>query len=206
MRRRAVALLSVSLALVARATPPDAPSFAGALTAGEEQAFALPTQGKGFWVVSLAGDKDGVDLDLRVATGDRAVGASQGQEAAEVVLVPATLKDLTAVVSHHDGPRTGFTVSAAPLAAGKKLALNKQLDGEVDALGGAFAVHELPASSSKFSLVSLGVTEDAREGVDLDLYVYDEAWKLVAKSQGEAADEQAILSPSRDARWVVVRA
>src|SRR5688572_25747909 len=123
--RRAAAVLALLLgcSLAAReslATPPDAPSFAGTLEEGEERTFALPTQSKTFWVVNLRGDKDGVDLDLRVAAGKRAIGASQGEEAAEEVLVPATLKELTAVVSHHDGPRSGFVVRAAALAPDRK--------------------------------------------------------------------------------------
>lgn len=205
MRRPLALTLLLALTLVpheSHGTPGDAPKFEGTLADGAEKAFALPA-GKGFWVLTLEGAREGVDLDLRAAAGKRAIASSQGDEATEEVLVPATLKGLTAVVSHHDGPKSAFTLQATALAAGKKLAAGKPVEGRVDATGGAWSVHELPASGTTFSVVSL---EAQGEGLDLDLYVYDEDWKPVTKSQEDGAEEVVIVSPSRAARWVVVRA
>ncbi len=208
MRRRAAAALLVVTALARGAggapPPPDGPTFDGRLEAGQSRAFELPAVTRGFWRVVLEGDVAGVDLDLRVEAAGKKLAASQGEQADEEVLVPA-LKHLRAIVDHHDGPASGFTLRCAPVAPAKKLALGKAVAHQASAAGAAWQVHELPATGAKFVQVALEAP-GAGEGVDLDLYVYDAAWKQLAASAGEAADEEVILSPSRDARWVVVRA
>ncbi|MCO5169944.1 MAG: caspase family protein [Planctomycetes bacterium] len=194
--------LVVVLALLAAAQ--DRPSFKGELKPGGSQAFPLPAAAKGFWRLVLEAEAAGADLDLRVVSDGRALAVSRGEGGDEEVLV-AALKGLRAVVDHVDGPRTAFSLRLEPVAPGRKLVLGKSTAGEVDAARAPFAVHELPATGTKFCAVSLEAA-GAGEGVDLDLYVYDQAWRLLTSSTGEEADEEVVLSPGREARWVVVRA
>lgn len=193
--------LVVLCALAAHAQ--ERPTFKGELQPGNSKTFPLPVQAKGFWRLVLEADAAGVDLDLRVESDGRTLAASRGDDADEELLVPA-LKGLKAVVDHQGGPRTGFTLRLEPVTPGKKLVLGKSTGGEADAGGAPFAVHELPATGTKFCAVTLEA--DAGEGVDLDLHVYDQAWRELTSSTGEDCDEEVVLSPGREARWVVVRA
>lgn len=203
-----LAALLVGLALSPQvgvgAPPPEGASFSGRVGQGGEERFPLPAAPRGFWRVVLEGDVAGVDLDLRVEVAGKRVAGSRGEEASEEVLVPAS-EDLAAIVDHHDGPASGFTLRCEPVAAGKRLGPGKQVEGRGDADGAPWAIHELPPASARFHLLTLEAP-GAAEGVDLDLHVYDAAWKELARSTEEACDEQVVLSPSRAARWVVVRA
>lgn len=208
MRRRSARACAALLALAALATadgsPSDGPTFTGRLAPGGSETLALPAAPKGFWRVVLEGEVGGVDLDLRVEAGGKRLGTSQGEQADEELLVPA-MKGLTATIDHYDGPATGFTLRCEAVAPAKRLTLGKEVRHRADAAAAAWQVHELPATGTKFCRVELSAP-GADEGVDLDLFVHDAAWRQVAASQGEAADEAVVVSPSREARWVVVRA
>lgn len=200
----AAVLVVLALAPGAGGAPPDAPSFTGQVEQGGSESFALPAATKGFWRVVLEGEVAGVDLDLRVEAGGKKLGASRGEQASEELLVPA-LKGLTATIDHYDGPACGFTLRCEAVTPAKRLSLGKEVEHRAGAGAAAWQVHELPATGAKFCQVSLEAP-GAGEGVDLDLYVYDAGWKELGSSAGETADEQVVLSPSREARWVVVRA
>jgi hypothetical protein len=208
MRRRTFGLLLLlalaTLASETRGGPDEAKTFKGQLVKGGSQSFALPAQSKGFWRVVLEGDTAEVDLDLRLEAEGKKLGSSRGEEASEELLVPAR-KGLTAVVDHYDGRPSGFTLRCEPISAARRLAPGKSAAGQANADGAPYAVHELPAMASKFCAVALEAP-GAGEDVDLDLHVYDADWKELAKSTGDAAAERVVLSPSRAARWVVVRA
>jgi hypothetical protein len=184
---------------------PEEKSFQGQLEKGGSKTFTLPTLSKGFWQVILQGPDEGVDLDLRLEAGEAKMGSSRGDKAYEELVVPATKKGLQAVVDHYDGEPARFTLRCVPILPAKKLALGKTAEtGNVSAEGVRYAIHELPATPTKFCTVSLSAAR-APEGTDIDIHVYDDDWKELVKSTGDACDEQVILSPSRDARWVMVR-
>lgn len=209
MRHRSFGLLLLlvlaALApLETRGEPIEPKSFHGQLVKGGSQSFALPAQAKGFWRVVLEGDTEGVDLDLRVEAEGKKLGASRGEAASEELLVPAR-KGLTAVIDHYDGAASKFTLRCEPVALARRLAPGKSTPGQANAAQARFSVHELPAMASKFCALELEAP-GAAEGVDLDLYVYDDDWREVARSTGDAAEERVVLSPSRASRWVVVRA
>lgn len=209
MPRHALGLLLALAALAAlspretQAEPDEAKTFQGQLVKGQSASFALPGSAK-FWRVVLEGDTEGVDLDLRVEAEGKKLGVSRGEDASEEVFVPAR-KGLTAVVDHYDGPASGFTLRCEPVSVGRRLAPGKSAQGQGHADDARYSVHELPSIPSKFVAVELEAP-GAGEGVDLDLHVYDGDWKEVATSTGDAAAERVVLSPSREARWVVVKA
>lgn len=201
----AVTLLAPGSTLGSPGGAPEEKSFQGQLDEGESRSFTLPSLSKGFWRVVLEGPDDGVDLDLRIEAGEAKLGSSRGDKAYEELVVPATKKGLAAIVDHYDGaPDARFTLRCIPILPEKKLALGKEpATGSLSADGARYAMHELPATGTKFCILDLA--GQGPEGTDIDLHIYDDDWREVAKSTGDACEEQVILSPSREARWAMVR-
>jgi len=140
-----------------------------------------------------------VDLDLRVEAGEAKLGSSRGEKASEELIVPATKKGLAAIVDHYDGGAGALHPALRADPPGEEALPGKEADGQVSAE--TCATRSTSSRRRRRSSAPLSLSAPRAEGTDIDIHVYDDAWKEVAKSTGDACEEQVILSPSRGDRW-----
>jgi Caspase domain len=199
MRLTLPALLALALASFPSLALADPLEFSGRLSAGGAQTHELPRERKGFWHLELRGP-DGVDLDLRVTSGEDH-WSSRGETASEELLVPVG-RNVELVVDHYAGAAASYQLIATHVSPGDRLRAGRAVEGTVDASQMRYSVHELGSVSS----FTQSVLDSTTRGVDLDLYLYDEQFNLLQSSTSETAHESFILPPSRDDRYLVVLA